>query len=97
MSNYNLKSKLGHVIAGITCKNDRYVYNGWIRTTMDKNIANEDLFRYSTMPCELMKFNWDVNNNKQKYCLNHIKCKLYQIENTDNQNVCFHLRAEDVY
>lgn len=30
----------GHSIAGITCKDEKYVYNGWTRTTVDPNIKN---------------------------------------------------------
>jgi hypothetical protein len=40
LSNYNSAYKGGHAIAGITCRGDRYVYNGWTRTTIDKNITN---------------------------------------------------------
>jgi hypothetical protein len=38
--NHNVE-KRGHSIAGITCKNERYVYNGWTRTTIDPNITNK--------------------------------------------------------
>jgi len=50
-----------HNIAGISCKNNRYVYNDWIRTTFDPAIVDKNLFIHERIPCELMKFNWDVN------------------------------------
>jgi hypothetical protein len=37
LANYN-SNVGGHSISGITCKGDRYVYNGWTRTTIDPNI-----------------------------------------------------------
>ena len=70
--NYN-NLKIGHAISGITCKNKRYVYNGWMRTTNDaaltKNISNR------TLPCELMEFNWNIKKD-HKFCLNPNLCKL---------------------
>ena len=39
LANYNLNVG-GHSIAGITCKGDKYVYNGWTRTTIDPNIKS---------------------------------------------------------
>ena len=39
LSNWN-KSVGGHSIAGITCKGDKYVYNGWTRSTVDPNMKN---------------------------------------------------------
>ena len=40
LSNWN-QSIGGHSIAGITCKGDKYVYNGWTRTTIDSNMKND--------------------------------------------------------
>ena len=39
LANYN-SNVGGHSIAGITCKGDKYVYNGWTRTTIDPNIKS---------------------------------------------------------
>lgn len=50
-----------HVVAGITCHNKRYVYNGWIA-------ANNS-------PCELMRFDWNVNS-KVDFCISPAKCGL---------------------
>jgi hypothetical protein len=79
----------GHSIAGITCEGERYVYNGWTRTTIDPNIVkkieanNEEL----KIPCELMKFDWDVTNSSD-FCLNHKQCILNTM-NVNYHNLCF--------
>lgn len=52
---------VNHIIAGITCHNKKYVYNGWI-------IENNS-------PCELMPFDWNVNSETH-FCLNPYKCGL---------------------
>jgi hypothetical protein len=81
IANYNiLEINLGHAIVGITCKNEKYVYNGWIRTTKDPAMAindNEnDNDNEKLLPCELMKFDWRVNNKDSKFCINPKLCKL---------------------
>jgi len=114
----------GHSIAGITCRGNRYVYNGWTRTTLDPNIKNYDaddknvweevlnkegkLFYYNnvlkesrwtppdnvkiiklkdkiSIPCELMKYNWNISNTNE-FCLNPKKCTLDKINPKD---LCF--------
>ena len=70
LANWNRNKYSGHAIAGITCKKNKYVYNGWTRTSMDpvmaKNITRE-------IPCELMKYNWNIIKNND-FCLNTAKC-----------------------
>lgn len=103
ISNYNDKIiKVGHAIVGITCKNEKYVYNGWIRSTKDpamlinKNIDkkddNQDKKGY-LLPCELMKFDWRVNNKDSKFCINLNLCKLDILkqhnDSMEKKNLCF--------
>jgi len=90
LGNYNvIKTKGGHAIAGITCKDNRYVYNGWIRTTDDKAMGSDRVFKNDTMPCELMKFDWNVNDINNRFCLNRSLCKLNRLDKTDENNLCF--------
>ncbi len=86
LGNYNnVEINLGHAIAGITCKKDKYVYNGWMRSTNDpSNIDKENT--NNTLPCELMKFNWNVKEDT-KFCLNPSLCKLTNI--IDEKKLCF--------
>jgi len=75
VGNYN-KPKgipIDHVIAGITCKNKRFIYNGWIRTTQDPSMPKN--FGNKSLPCELMEFNWDVKKDT-KFSLNPQFCKI---------------------
>ena len=132
LGNYN-SNVGGHSIAGITCKGDKYVYNGWTRTTIDPNIktnsqvkdwkemlvndeywyfhipsgqivketdssypnyfpANEFFGKKNIeIPCELMKFSWDVKKNKE-FCLNPKKCIL-DIMNVND--LCFSFNKGD--
>jgi hypothetical protein len=87
--NYNAKDKLTHAIAGIKCKNQKYVYNGWVRTTIDPSKADDDLFKYKILPCELMKYNWDVNDKEKNFCLNPQRCNVDIIKNTKDDTLCF--------
>jgi len=86
LDNNNIDTKSGHVIAGITCNNNHYVYNGWIRTTRDpgipKNYGNEKI------PCELMKFDWNVKEDSN-YCLNAKLCKLDKYDESRRGELCF--------
>ena len=41
LTNHN-RSEVGHGIAGITCNNKRYVYNGWTSTTNDHALKKTD-------------------------------------------------------
>jgi len=89
--NYNAKEKLSHAITGIKCKNQKYVYNGWIRTTIDpaKVGAKKELFKHQKLPCELMKFNWDINEKDKNFCLNPQQCKLTSIDKDIDNDLCF--------
>jgi len=49
-----------HAIAGITCKKKKYIYNGWMRTSMDPAMAKKYIKR--KIPCELMPFDWKIKN-----------------------------------
>ena len=85
----------GHSIAGITCRKDRYVYNGWTRTTIDpnlkKNTVKADFQKHINIPCELMKFNWNVKTDKE-FCLNRKKCIL---DAMDINQLCFSFNKGD--
>jgi hypothetical protein len=116
LSNWNRTGIGGHSIAGIKCKGNRYVYNGWTRGTIDihlqdLNFTKEDyeneriwvsqvidkkviyinvkndkkVYKLPVdgivvsdnihIPCELMKYDWNVNKNSQ-FCINKSECLL---------------------
>jgi len=85
--NKNTHNNGGHSIAGIKCKGEKYVYNGWTRTTIDPNIVKELISddKKIAIPCQLMKYKWDLKN-KDSFCLNRKKCIL---DIMDAKNLCF--------
>jgi hypothetical protein len=74
INNYGERAN-AHAIAGITCNNNKYVYNGWSRTTFDPAFKNEKKENALNSPCSLMKFNWNFKKNLP-FCLNTKLCKL---------------------
>jgi hypothetical protein len=91
LDNFNsVDIRQGHSIAGITCKNNRYIYNGWMRTTKDPAILNDLTKNYGNdkIPCELMKFNWDVKED-YAFCLNRQLCKLDNYDLSRKKDLCF--------
>ncbi len=73
ISNYN-DTNDKHAIAGITCNNNKYVYNGWNSATKDNAMINKNK-RKDISPCSLMQYNWDLKKD-DGFCLNQITCKL---------------------
>ncbi len=98
--NTNVKNKMiapqpedQHAITGITCNKNKYVYNGWIRKSLDparrigtkpEIIVDSSLKSY---PCSLIKFDWDLKNSKE-FCLNKRECKL-DIDGITGEDLCF--------
>lgn len=76
-----------HSIVGITCNDNRYVYNGWTNKTYDPALNNKEVINKGTIfPCSLMEYNWDLRND-QEFCLNKKLCKLnFEIDKND---LCF--------
>ena len=137
LSNWNRTEIGGHSIAGIKCKDNKYVYNGWTRGTIDIHLQNvnftkEDYDKEKLwvsevinkrvvyvnvknslvvdklpiggilvsdnihIPCELMKYDWDVKKNSE-FCINKKECLLdthsnksiKEIINKDKNELCF--------
>ena len=72
LSNHN-KDIGGHAVAGITCQNTRYVYNGWNINTNDKGI-NKTITNQN--PCSLFKYDWNSKSITEDFCFNTKECKL---------------------
>ena len=90
LTNYNKYIRGNHAIAGIICKDTKFVYNGWMRTTNDPSIApDEKLLRQDNLPCELMRYDWDVNDPNKKFCLIPRMCNLPSISKTTDTELCF--------
>lgn len=81
ISSYNHINNMAHTIAGITCNNEKYVYNGfWI---------NDDKKSFS-----LIKYDWNVNNDKD-FCLNYITYNLNF--NINKNDLCFNFSKKNSY
>ena len=81
LTNYNADTcKKTHQIAGITCEENRYLYNGWIRYSTDPSMT------YFTQenPCELIKYDWSRKNFN--FCLSTDKCG---IKKGNQKELCF--------
>jgi len=74
LANWNIiEHGQGHAIAGITCKGNKYVYNGWARTSKDPAMANAKFKQ--DIPCQLMRYDWDIKQDGE-FCLSRKNCKL---------------------
>jgi hypothetical protein len=87
LTNYNVGNN-NHVIAGITCKGIKYVYNGWARTSMDPAMASQEITR--NIPCELQQHDWNVKEG-DGFCLNTKECILdiFKQRKPDEPRLCF--------
>lgn len=63
-----------HIIAGITCKKKRFIYNGW-----EKYKTEEEKQKYGNtiIACPLIEFNWDLHNDEE-FCFNRNDCGILQ-------------------
>jgi hypothetical protein len=72
LKSYNPES---HAIAGITCNNNKFVYNGWNKYSADPAFEKKNEDEMMVNPCTLMKYDWDINKSNP-FCLNPYKCQL---------------------
>jgi hypothetical protein len=90
LSNDN-KEVGGHAISGITCDNERYIYNGWDSFTLDNAKSQQDikeeekdplsneekvLGKRIATPCSLIKYDWDLSKKHNEFTLDSKKCEL---------------------
>ena len=80
-----------HAIAGITCNNNKYVYNGWSNISTDPAIVKKVNLN-NEGPCSLMKYEWDLNKHEE-FCLNPSLCKL-DFDNIDKTDLCFSFKSD---
>lgn len=91
LSNYNTIMNGGsHAIAGITCHNMKYLYNGWT------DITNDPAKHYSipfTQPCKLFPFDW-THPHKNPFYLSNTSCNFSPVHfdlSKSLSNLCFDL------
>nr|QOI90574.1 hypothetical protein HWQ62_00443 [Pyramimonas orientalis virus] len=87
LANFNgSQCRRAHQIAGVTCENKRFIYNGWIRSTQDPSKTNiVKSYVSKDMPCELMKYDWLKDNTD--FCISEVGCGLSKV--LPNNAMCF--------
>ena len=84
LTNFNhRKCATAHKIAGITCKNKRYLYNGWANKYDVKN------FILPFKSCNLFAFDW--LQDKRHFCMDKSKCLVSKVEKTPGKKMCFNI------
>ena len=81
LENYN-ENKGVHAISGITCNNNKYVYNGWCKGTVDPALKQKER-KKKIEPYPLVKYDWNLREDKS-FCF-----KPKYSETIDNQDLCF--------
>ena len=78
--NFN-ETECAHAIVGITCKQERYVYNGWPRKSKDPTMKD--------LPCGLMLHDWKIKGDEElgDRCININNCTMDP--NLEHHKLCF--------
>jgi hypothetical protein len=72
-----------HLVAGLTCNDKRFIYNGWSKTkTEEENVYYGDDIEIA---CPLKKLNWNLHNKRQ-FCFKPKNC---EVKNAKNGAYCF--------
>ena len=91
-SNFNqVPGSYMHAMAGITCNDERYIYNGW-------NVLPDKMYKYKwyerymkEKPCKLFPYDWMTSDND--FCISDEVCQLPLSTTGDLQhNLCFNTR-----
>lgn len=70
--NHNLlELKRAHVVAGVTCKLDRYIYNGWAAQSTDPALAGRRMANH--IPCPLYPMDWIKSG--EDFCISTRECR----------------------
>ncbi len=76
--------KMAHAIAGITCGNNRYMYNGWSKDTLDRGLQHSG-YKHA-YPCQLIPFDW---TDDYDFCINTTLCWMPKVSGPSHTSVCF--------
>ncbi|AGE49601.1 hypothetical protein ATCVCan0610SP_782L [Acanthocystis turfacea Chlorella virus Can0610SP] len=66
---------MGHAVAGITCNDKRFVYNGWAVDSGDSSMAGARKVTRS-VPCALMPSDWAADKS---LCINTDACSMNEV------------------
>jgi hypothetical protein len=81
---------VAHAICGVTCNNERYLYNGWVTGSGDPAMRGSSSV-ISDMPCALSKYPW---NSEKSFCINTAACRFQNARpNQIGRELCFNAVA----
>jgi hypothetical protein len=85
LTNFNVDScNSYHAIAGVTCSNKRFMYNGWARDTVDSAIKQQ---QKGVIACPLMELDWAEDLD---FCIDMSNCSMRNLKIQNVKNVlCF--------
>jgi hypothetical protein len=93
ISNHNKTMSNGHAIAGITCGNKRYVYNGWTAMSTDPAMQWERV--HHTTPCDLFPMDW--LEYQDDFCISRSQCDLPKVLDGKPLDLCFNSKKGFVF
>jgi hypothetical protein len=80
-----------HAIAGISCKNKKYLYNGWTTYTQDNAMGKTKGRNPIMTPCKLMPMKWGELNDD--VCIDLKNCDMPKVKDVIgrhiNKGLCF--------
>jgi hypothetical protein len=87
---HNPSCSIAHAIAGVTCNNQRFVYNGWTAKSADPAMKGSGSV-IQDMPCALGRYDWDQNKS---FCINTSACRFQNARpNQLTRELCFNAVA----
>jgi hypothetical protein len=78
----NPSCSVAHAIAGVTCNGEKYVYNGWVRSSADPAMKGSKSAAIREVPCALGKQNWDED---ACFRINMSACSFNRATTTDKE------------
>jgi hypothetical protein len=87
IANFNsVTCSAGHAIAGVTCNQRKFIYNGWTMRTKDPGLKGANNLPINS--CELMAYDWLDDDNT--YCINKKMCNMRKATpGEDSDQICF--------
>ena len=94
LGNNNMEScQKAHQIAGVTCKGERFLYNGWLVNKLPDSylgwVVNKFTNSYlkKPYPCNLVPFDW--NKDTKNFCIDSKNCKFTKDLKVDS--MCYNI------
>ena len=87
--NFNVNvCKKAHMIAGITCKEKKFVYNGWV-------VPRTEFSFIPYKSCSLFPFDW--MKVKSHFCFERGGCAIKKTRKVDKEDMCFNVNRMRTY